>query len=114
MSPNISVGRRILTSAFFAICLGPLVTQTFAQTVTQHGAQDDKAGTSLVYVPPTGGERLKWAVDGTFAASSIATGVFLASWNTHPSGARADRGSASGSARAKLRSPPRGGARNQP
>ena len=82
MAPNISVGRVVFASAFFAVCLGLVVTQTFAQTVTQQAVQDDKAGLSLVYVPPTGGERLKWAVDGTFGATSIATGVFLASWNT--------------------------------
>ena len=82
MAPNISVGRGVFASAFFALCLGLVVTQTFAQTVTQQTVQDDKAGLSLVYVPPTGGERLKWAVDGTFGATSIATDVFLASWNT--------------------------------
>lgn len=82
MAPNISVGRRLIASAFFAVCLGRVVTDTSAQTVTQQAVQDDKAGPSLVYVPPSGGERLLWAVDGTFGATSIATGVFLASWNT--------------------------------
>jgi hypothetical protein len=82
MTSNIRVGRGVLASAVVAMFLGLAVTQTFAQTATQEGAQADAARASLVYVPPTGGERLKWAVDGTFGATSIATGVFIASWNT--------------------------------
>ena len=82
MAPKISIGRGVIATAFFAVCLGLVGTETFAQTVTQPAVQDDKAGPSLVYVPPSGGERLLWAVDGTFGATSIATGVFLASWNT--------------------------------
>ena len=82
MAPNISVGRGVFASALFAGCLGLVVTQTFAQTVTQPAAQDNKAAPPLVYVPPTGGERVRWTVDGTFGATSIASGVFLAGWNT--------------------------------
>src|SRR5262245_16384837 len=82
MARTIRLRHGIVASAFVASCLALLVTPTFAQTVTQQSVQDDKAGPSLIYVPVTGGERVKWAVDGTLGATSIATGVFIASWNT--------------------------------
>ena len=82
MTPNFNMGRGVVAFAFVALCLALGVTRTSAQTVTQHDAQNAKAGPSLVYVPPTGGERVKWTIDGTFGATSIASGVFLASWNT--------------------------------
>lgn len=82
MARIISARRGIVASAWVALCLGLAVTRTFAQTVTQEGRQADKAGESSVHVPVTGGERVRWTVDGTFGATSIATGVVIASWNT--------------------------------
>ena len=81
MGANIGVGRSVCASAFVAMCLAA-ASQTFAQTATGEGVQADTARQSLVYVPPTGKDRLKWTVGGTFGATSIATGVFIASWNT--------------------------------
>jgi hypothetical protein len=82
MTPKISVCRSLVASAVAAMFLGLAVTQTFAQTTTGQEVQTGSSRPSLVYVPPTGGDRLKWTVDGTFGATSIATGVFIASWNT--------------------------------
>ena len=39
MAPNISVGRGVFASAFFAVCLGLVVTQTFAQTGRASGTR---------------------------------------------------------------------------
>jgi hypothetical protein len=44
MAPNISVGRGVFASAFFAVCLGLVVTQTFAQTVTQQAVKTTRLG----------------------------------------------------------------------
>jgi hypothetical protein len=50
--------------------------------VSQATPQADQAGEAVAYVPATGRDRLKWAVNGTVGAASIGTGLFIASWNT--------------------------------
>jgi hypothetical protein len=102
MTPYISIGNRIFARAILAVFLLLIANQTFAQTVSEtptngertafpsaatldvgveEGLEADGIGQSVPYIPPTGRDRLKWAVDGTLGASSIATGVFIASWN---------------------------------
>jgi len=81
MTP-ISVCRSLVASAVVAMFLGLACTQTFAQTATGQEVQTGSSRPALVYVPPTAGDRLTWTVDGTFGPTSIATGVFIASWNT--------------------------------
>jgi hypothetical protein len=82
MTPRTLVGLAVCGTALIATCLGPATTSTFAQTTTGDGTASDRTQPSLVYVPPTGADRLKWTADGTLGAASIATGVFIAAWNT--------------------------------
>jgi hypothetical protein len=74
--------RRVRRRSLVAVLLVLIGSRTSAQTVTGTTSPDVKAEESSVYVPPTGKDRLKWAVDGTVGSSSIAAGVFIASWNT--------------------------------
>jgi hypothetical protein len=104
------VGRRhlLIACAVVATSSALIVNDTFAQTATgtspsreqmagpvfvkgwsplqsgalQQQANVDEIAKSAPYVPPTAGDRLKWTVDGTVGPHSIATGVFMASWNT--------------------------------
>jgi len=102
MAPNIGVG--IPGRGVVAMCLVLVANQAYAQTptsdtatyrervtlspgappavATQDVSQADSAGQPFVYVPPTARDRLKWTVDGTIGASSIAAGIFVSSWNT--------------------------------
>src|SRR5262249_33439510 len=56
--------------------------QAFAQAQDDSNQNQTNRTKQMAYVPPTAGDRLKWTVNGTVGGSSIATGVFVASWNT--------------------------------
>ena len=57
--------------------------QAFAQAHDDSNAnQTNNAEQATVYVPPTARDRLNWTINGTVGGASIATGVFVASWNT--------------------------------
>ena len=40
MAPNINIGRGVIATAFFAVCLGLVGTETFAQTVHARTSYD--------------------------------------------------------------------------
>ncbi len=88
MTAGAGICRSILACAAVATCSASVVSDTFAQTAgtspsaSPQGANVDESAQSEAYVPPTARDRLKWTVDGTVGSASIATGVFIASWNT--------------------------------
>jgi hypothetical protein len=105
---TIGVSRCALVCAVVTTCLGLGIDETCAQTAIdtlscpermadrrvddewrllgpaapQQGAAVGETGNAAAYVPPTTGDRLKWALDGTLGSGSVAAAVFIASWNT--------------------------------
>src|SRR5262245_2856950 len=80
---NANRGAAIGACGILAILVTLTASQAYAQTQDVSNAhQTGTAEATTVYVPPTASDRVKWTVNGTVGRSSIATGVFLASWNT--------------------------------
>jgi len=76
-------GRIIGSCWVVAILVTLSAGRAFAQAQDDSNPnQTNNAEQTTIYVPPTARDRLNWTITGTVGGASIATGVFVASWNT--------------------------------